>query len=67
MARESNPAPFRPDLSQLQSFVETDTELPKGELLHRITGKVKYELLMLVKLLPFHSIRKFSNGELALV
>ncbi len=52
---------------QLSPFVERNTTLSKSDLIGRMAGKVKNELLQLMKLLQFSQISKDGQGELYLL
>ncbi len=55
------------DISPLKLFVESNTEIPKKEIISRCAGSIEYRLFQTIKQLIFYSIGKDSNGELYFV
>ncbi len=61
------PVPAFIPVEQLSSFVETNTELRKEDLLIRMAGKINDSLVQLVRMVSFHHIAKDNEGNLSLV
>lgn len=65
-SHKRKPAPAFIPVNELAPFVEKESELPKADLLQRISGNVEKRVLYLMKLLQFHHIYKDKEGNLYL-
>jgi hypothetical protein len=67
MARRKKPIPQFMDLSEVKPFIESNCEVEKDLLIHRIAGSVSYSILQIIKMIVFSRIGKDHNGNLYLV